>query len=131
MNPMRLPAIALFAAVAASAHAADAEHPIRMTIAPAKVGETCMPLAVGDTLVWQFSANAAGDFNVHHHVGKDVLMPIERKAVRADRGELAIDRANDWCLMWTAPKASAMSVNGVWSVRKAAAPVAAASAPTR
>jgi hypothetical protein len=111
-------AVATFAAPAA----ADGEHPIRMTVAAGKVGEACMALAVGDTLVWQFTASAAGDFNVHHHIDKDVLMPLERKSVREDRGELAITRANEWCLMWTAPTGSAMNITGAWSVRKAAAP---------
>ena len=107
------------AAVLSGLASAAAEHPIHMTVAAGKVGETCMPLAVGDTLVWQFTANVAGDFNLHHHVGKDVLKPVDRKGVSEDRGELAIDRANDWCLMWTAPQGSAMSISGVWSVRKA------------
>lgn len=120
--PIRPLIVAVAIATFAAAAAAGGEHPIRMTIAAGKVGETCMPLAVGDTLVWQFTASAAGDFNVHHHVGKDVLMPVERKAVREDRGELAIDRANEWCLMWTAPKAGAMTLGGIWSVRKATAP---------
>jgi hypothetical protein len=124
--PIRPLIVAVAAATLAAATAADGEHPIRMTIAAGKVGETCMSLAAGDTLVWQFTANAAGDFNVHHHVGKDVLVPVDRKAVREDRGELVIDRANDWCLMWTAPKSGALSLSGAWSVRKAAA---AASAP--
>ncbi|HET9978338.1 MAG TPA: hypothetical protein VFQ20_12940 [Burkholderiaceae bacterium] len=120
--PIRPLIVAVATATIAAAALADGGNPIRMTIAAGKVGETCMTLAVGDTLVWQFSADTAGDFNVHHHVGKDVLMPVDRKAVRADRGELAIDRANDWCLMWTAPKGSPMSLSGAWSVRKASAP---------
>ena len=48
-------------------------------------------------------------------------MPVDRKAVREDRGEYRVERANEWCLMWTAPRESAMSVAGSWSVRKAAA----------
>jgi hypothetical protein len=111
----------LLAALVAPA-AADGDRPIRMTIAAGKVGEACMPLAVGDTLVWQFTSNVATDFNLHHHVGKDVLMPVDRKALREDRGEHTIDRANDWCLMWTAPKDAPATITGAWLVRKAGAP---------
>ena len=93
-----------------------ADHPFRITIAPGKVGEVCMPLAEGDTLQWRFQASAALDFNLHHHVDTEVLMPVERKAVKADSGALLIDRRNDWCLMWTAaPGAKPVAVNGAWS----------------
>jgi len=121
---MRVHAFAalLVAAALAPPAAANGERPIRMTVAAGKVGEACMPLAVGDTLVWQFTSSVATDFNLHHHVGTDVLMPVERKGIREDRGEHAIDRANEWCLMWTAPKDSAMSISGTWLVRKAGAP---------
>ena len=97
--------------------AAAKDHPIRLAIAPGKVAEVCMPLAAGDTLRWRFKASVALDFNLHHHVDKDVLMPVDRKAVQADRGELGIDRSNDWCLMWTAPaQAKRATVEGAWSV---------------
>jgi len=121
MTSRPLLAAAVLASLLAPA-AAEGERPIRMTIAAGKVGEACMPLALGDTLVWQFTATSAADFNLHHHVGNDVRMPIDRKGVREDRGEHTIDRANDWCLMWTAPKAGALTVTGAWSVRKAGAP---------
>ena len=109
-------ALAMILAAAASSAAAN-DQPIRLTIAPGKVAEVCMPLAEGDTLRWRFKASAALDFNLHHHVDKLVLMPVERKAVAADSGEQLIDRRNDWCLMWTAPAdAKRVTVDGAWSV---------------
>ena len=96
------------------------DHPIRLTIAPGKVAEVCMPLSVGDTLRWRFKANAPLDFNIHHHVGKDVMMPVDRRAVQVDKAELAIDQSNEWCLMWTAPAtAKRTTVEGVWSSQPA------------
>jgi hypothetical protein len=93
------------------------DHPIRIAIAPGKVAEVCMPLRAGDTLRWRFKASVALAFNLHHHVEKEVLMPVDRQAVQADQGELAIDRSNDWCLMWTAPVvAKRITVEGAWSV---------------
>ena len=96
------------------------DHPIRLTIAPGKVAEVCMPLNAGDTLRWRFKANAALDFNLHHHVGKDVVMAVGRRAVQADKAELAIDQSNEWCLMWTAPAAAKRTtVEGAWSSQPA------------
>ena len=80
-----------------------------------------MPLAEGDMLRWRFKASLALDFNLHHHVDKAVLMPVDRKAVKADSGEQSIDRRNEWCLMWTAPtQAKRVIVDGAWSVQPAA-----------
>ena len=112
--------LALTALIAFASLADAADHPIRITIAPGKVGEVCMPLAEGDRLRWRFKANAALDFNLHHHVDAQVLMPIERKGVKGDSRELRIDRRNDWCLMWTAPAgAKPVAVNGTWSALSA------------
>jgi hypothetical protein len=117
---MKLPLIALLAMATGSATLA-AERPIRLTLAPGKVGEICMPLEAGDTLAWQFRASAPADFNLHHHVGKEVLLPVARQAVENDRAEHTADRRNDWCLMWTAPAAQRLSVRGGWRVKKAVA----------
>ena len=110
-------ALALSMAVIAHDAIAAKDHPIRLTIAPGKVAEVCMPLAEGDTLRWRFKASVALDFNLHHHVDKAVFMPVDRKAVKADSGEQSIDRRNEWCLMWTAPtQAKRVTVEGIWSV---------------
>jgi hypothetical protein len=111
--------IAAIALATPLAHAA--EQPIHLTIAPGKAGEVCMPLEAGDTLAWRFKASAASDFNLHHHVGNDVLMPVQRPAVTEDQAEHAADRRNEWCLMWTAPAHKRVTVTGAWSVSKAAA----------
>ena len=105
----------LAAALAIATLAAHArETPIHLAIAPGKVGEVCMPLAAGDTLAWRFKASAALDFNLHQHVDKEVLMPVERKAVASDRARHTVERANEWCLMWTAPAGQRITVQGAW-----------------
>ena len=112
----RAAALALVLTTGTGAIAAK-DNPIRLTIAPGKVAEVCMPLAEGDTLRWRFKANLALDFNLHHHVGKEVSMPVDRKAVPADKSELRIGHADEWCLMWTAPtQAKRVTVEGAWSV---------------
>jgi hypothetical protein len=115
MKPLLLVLLALCTSIAF----AD-EKPIRLTIAPGKVGEVCMPLEAGDTLVWNFKASAALDFNLHQHVGNEVQMPVDKKAVAEDSAEHAVDRRNEWCLMWTAPAGQRATVSGGWQVKKAA-----------
>jgi hypothetical protein len=113
----RFAALALTLALCATAQADD--KPIRLTIAPGKVGEVCLPLEAGDTLAWHFKASAPADFNLHQHVGNEVLTPVNRKAVAEDRAEHAVERKNEWCLMWTAPPGARLTVSGGWSVKKA------------
>jgi hypothetical protein len=47
-------------------------------------------------------------------------MPVEQKAVRRATGEHSIDRRNEWCLMWTAPPGRGVTVEGAWTVHRAA-----------
>jgi hypothetical protein len=103
---------ALFVALAAPALAST---PIDIKLDAGKIDEACMKLAEGDTLQWRFEADAPVAFNIHHHVGKDVLMPVNVKEARKHEGRLVADRANDWCLMWTAPKDRPAKVRGQWS----------------
>jgi hypothetical protein len=109
-------AIALLALAASATVLARDDRPIQLDIAAGKVGEVCMPLQAGDTLAWEFKASAATDFNLHHHVGKKVLTPVQRKAVTQQRGQHKVDRRNEWCLMWTAPAGQAVMVEGAWRV---------------
>jgi hypothetical protein len=111
-------ALALLVALAGASLPAWADTPIHLSLAAGKADEACMKLAAGDTLRWRFEADAPVAFNVHHHVGKEVLMPVDVKDSRAHQGELVADRANDWCLMWTAPKDRAARVQGRWSTAR-------------
>jgi hypothetical protein len=113
---MKTIAIGLLALAAGAPVLAADDRPIRLDIAAGKVGEVCMPLQAGDTLAWEWQASAATDFNLHQHVGKTVLMPVKRKAVSQQRAQHKADRRNDWCLMWTAPAAQAVTVEGAWRV---------------
>ena len=118
---MKTIAIALLALAAGVPALAREDQPIQLDIAAGKVGEVCMPLQAGDTLAWEFKASAATDFNLHQHVGKEVLMPVKRTAVSQERAQHKVDRRNDWCLMWTAPAGQAVTVEGAWRVIEPAA----------
>jgi hypothetical protein len=105
----------------AAATASAQERPVSLAIAAGKVGEVCMPLQAGDTLAWRFESSAAADFNLHDHLGTKVNMPVRRKAVKREQRQHQVERTNEWCLTWTAPRAKAITVNGAWQVKAAAA----------
>jgi hypothetical protein len=112
--------IVIACTLVAAGSAVAKEQPIELTIAAGKVGEICMPLRAGHTLRWAFEASAPADFNLHHHLGKQVLMPVDRKAIAADRAAYRANRSNEWCLMWTAPTAQGITVKGSWRIVPAA-----------
>jgi hypothetical protein len=115
MTPIRTPLVSALLAIALTP-AVAAEHAIDLSLGAGKADEACMKLRVGDTLQWRFDAEAPVAFNVHHHVGKDVMMPVELKEARRHEGRLVADVANDWCLMWTAAEGTPARVKGSWSI---------------
>lgn len=98
----------LFAAPAAHA----AERPIEMTIAPGQIDEICVPVKVGETIHWRFTADVPVAFNLHHHIGKKVVMPVQLKRITGHEGKHTAEVASQWCLMWTAPKQQQAWIQG-------------------
>ena len=58
-----------------------------------------MELIPGQTLKFQYEANAELDFNLHYHHGKDVTMPMSGKYSNYSNTYVATQK-NDFCLMW-------------------------------
>lgn len=73
----------------------------RLTIAPGKFAEICGSLDEGTTVNWSFEADRAVNFNVHHHVDKDVRYPAKKDRVKRLKGDLAVDARQDYCWMWS------------------------------
>lgn len=71
-----------------------------MAIAPGKFAELCGPLEPGQTIQWSFKSDRPVNFNIHYHVGKDVLYPAKRDRVRRAQGDLPIGVKQDYCWMW-------------------------------
>ena len=69
---------------------ADGAFAHQATIAPKKFLEVCSKLKTGDAVAWRFNAATPTDFNIHYHVGKDVVYPENRKDVAAAEGMLTI-----------------------------------------
>ena len=73
----------------------------KASIAPKKFLEVCGKLKKGESVAWQFKGNAATDFNIHYHVGKDVTYPENRKGVASADGTLPVSLDQDFCWMWS------------------------------
>ena len=70
-------------------------------MAPAKFAEICGKLPAGLKVRWHFAASAPLDFNVHYHVGKDVVFPSRLPAVASAKGTLGTKIDQDYCWMWS------------------------------
>ena len=72
-----------------------------VTLAPGKFVELCGKLPAGLKVRWDFEASAPLDFNVHYHIGKDVVFPSKMAATRKARDVLDTRTEQDYCWMWS------------------------------
>ena len=80
---------------------ADGRFERSMTVAPGKFAELCGKLPAGLQVGWNFQASAPLDFNVHYHVGKEVVFPSKLTAVASAKDTLATKIDQDYCWMWS------------------------------
>jgi hypothetical protein len=71
------------------------------SIAPKKFLEVCGPLKLKDVVNWQFTASNELDFNIHYHLGKEVVYPTLQKQIKQSKALLKVSLAQDYCWMWT------------------------------
>lgn len=83
----------------------------KSTIAPKKFLEVCGTLKKGEAVAWLFSAAASTDFNIHYHVGKDVVYPEQRKGVSEEAGTLTVPLDQDFCWMWSNRSDAPIAIN--------------------
>lgn len=72
-----------------------------VSVAPGKFAEVCGKLPAGLKVGWTFEASAPLDFNVHYHVGKEVVFPSKLNAVVTAKDTLATKVDQDYCWMWS------------------------------
>lgn len=84
----------------------------RAVIEPGRFLEVCGKLEAGQAVRWSFEAGAPMDFNIHYHVGKDVVYPAQLRQVAQAQDRLAVATAQDFCWMWTnkAPNATPLTL---------------------
>ena len=85
------------------------EH--RFEIAPGKFAELCGKLDKGQSVRWSFESAAPLDFNIHYHVGKDVVYPAQMRQVSKAGERLTVTLAQDYCWMWTNKTAASATVS--------------------
>lgn len=73
----------------------------KSSIAPKKFLEVCGRLSKGENIGWRFNGSAPADFNIHYHVGNDVVYPEQRKGIASAESTLAVPLDQDFCWMWS------------------------------
>lgn len=72
-----------------------------LSVAPGKFAELCTRLTKGQSVRWTFLADQPLNFNVHYHVGKEVIYAARDDRVREQNGYLEVAEDQDYCWMWT------------------------------
>ncbi len=81
-----------------------------VSVAPGKFLEVCGKLPAGLKIGWNFEASAPLDFNVHYHVGKEVVFPTKLTAVTTAKDTLATKIDQDYCWMWSNKSGTAVTM---------------------
>lgn len=81
--------------------ASDGRFLHQASIAPGKFVELCGKLPAGLKVRWDFEADGPLDFNLHYHLGKQVVYPSRRSAVTQAGDTLHAQTEQDYCWMWT------------------------------
>ncbi len=89
------------AAVVDIAWNAEGRFEQRLDVAPGGFAELCGALEKGQAVAWRFDSNAALAFNVHYHLGKDVVYPVKNPGTARADGRLAVDPSQTYCWMWS------------------------------
>jgi len=114
MNVMSVLIASAFAsAPAASPANSAADGPFALDVKPGSSDEVCLRLEAGRSIEFGFSSDAAVDFNVHYHRGRDVFYPV-RKPVLTSLPPMRFTAiaADDYCLMWENRGATAARIVG-------------------
>ena len=89
---------------------ADGRFERSVNVAPGKFAEVCDKLPAGAKVRWDFEASAPLDFNVHYHVGKEVVFPSKLAAVSTAKGTLDAKIEQDYCWLWSNKSAAPATV---------------------
>lgn len=93
-------------AVCVPAWAADTVR----VLAPGAQSEHCVALAPGQVLDYHFTAARPLRFNVHYHVGREIVFPVPEQELGARAGQITVDRPRTCCLMWINPSPTAVRI---------------------
>jgi hypothetical protein len=89
------------AANAEIAWSAEGVHEQTYSVGPTAPQEVCGRLDAGTRIRWRFESDAPTDFNIHHHVGREVRFSAQEKGSRRAEGRFEAKEPHDYCWMWT------------------------------
>ena len=81
-----------------------------VAVKPGRFVELCEKLPAGAKVAWSFKADAALNFNLHFHEGKDVRYPVKQDRVTQAEGVFDAPGAQDYCWMWVNKGASPVTL---------------------
>ena len=80
-------------------------------VAAGKFVEVCGKLPAGLKVAWSFEASGPIDFNIHFHMGKEVIFPAKMSQVARGQDALQVTVEQDYCWMWTNKASGAVVLN--------------------
>ena len=85
-------------------------HEASFSVGPKEPHEVCGRLEPGTRVRWRFESDQATDFNIHHHVGRDVHFAAQENASRGAEGRFEAKETQDYCWMWSRKAGPAAAV---------------------
>lgn len=73
----------------------------QLDLAPGGFAELCGALDKGQAVAWRFDSSADLAFNVHYHLGNDVVYPVKNPGTARASGRLVVDPSQTYCWMWS------------------------------
>lgn len=84
----------------AAALQAHASHPAPIVLPPGHVHEVCKALKAGEQWPYRFTSEPSLEFNVHYHVGDEVIYPVGPLQADNKAGAVIAELDQTYCLMW-------------------------------
>jgi hypothetical protein len=79
----------------------QARYELRQRLQPGEHLEVCAKLVRGTELRSSFRAGAPLDFNVHHHLGTEVVYAVEKTGLSSYQHRLHAGLDQHYCWMWS------------------------------
>ncbi|HLL12526.1 MAG TPA: hypothetical protein VK570_15795, partial [Rubrivivax sp.] len=89
----------------------DGAFELRRSVPAGKLLEACAKLPADARVEWAYKALRPLDFNIHYHVGQQVVYPKQLKRSATASGTLAVELEQDYCWMWTNKNKTAASLS--------------------
>ena len=120
---VRIATIAFALFILAACAAAPVKESGKTEIKPAGIHEECASMHRGQWIVYAFEASERVDFNIHYHTNQKIFYPVEKTGITSDSGRYAPATEDIYCLMWTNPNKTPVSVNYRYEIHDEVKPI--------